>query len=241
MPTALVFLAKANEPLLFIVNHPGSLPYLYFDRDKEIYQGIIPDILNGLVETNQLNIKYISNSRKRSEEFMYQGGADLMMLSQRWLKEPDKLIATVPLFQHRSFLYKNTAFEKDFSLENSTSAKNICTRKGYTYPKLKTYFRDRMLMRVDSSSHLSMLRMLSKNRCDFAIMNEFNALNLINSSFFKDDKFYRSKHPVSIVPLNIILRSSLVREKEILDRHISKLQESGELQDFIDQHTAKPD
>ena len=102
--------AQAKEPLLFIVNHPGSKPYLYFDKEKQIYQGLVPDILQGLIASNQLNIKYLANSRRRSEEYMYEGSADLMMLSKAWLKRPEQLIASLPIHQHRSFLYKSEKF-----------------------------------------------------------------------------------------------------------------------------------
>ncbi len=231
---------KAKEPLLFIVNNPDSAPYLYFDKNKYIYQGVIPDILNELIESNQLSIKYISNSRKRSEEYMYQGSADLMMLSKTWLKEPEKLIATIPLHHHRSYLYKIKSFSDNFSLENSNGSESLCTRKGYFYPIIEPYLKSKRLIRIDSSNHLSMVKMLFKQRCDYMLMNEFNALNLINSSFFEGKKLYRSKLPVSVVPLNIILRANLMREKQVLDKHIKYLQESGKLQRIIQKHIVYP-
>ena len=70
----------------------------------------MPDILQGLIASNQLNIKYLANSRRRSEEYMYEGSADLMMLSKAWLKRPEQLIASLPIHQHRSFLYKSEKF-----------------------------------------------------------------------------------------------------------------------------------
>ncbi len=235
--TSFPLLAEAKEPLLFVVNHPGSAPYLYFDTSKKLYQGVIPDILQDLIKSNQINVKYISNSRKRSEEYMYQGTADLMMLSKAWLKNPDRLIATIPLHQHRGFLYKASEFSDDFSLVSSTDSNTMCTRKGYFYPNLAPYFKSKRFVRIDSSDHLSMLRMLFKQRCDYMVMNEFNALNLVNSSFFQEEKLFRSKSPISIVPLNIILRAELTDEKQILDKHIRFLQESGELQRILDRHT----
>ncbi len=234
------FLAKAKEPLLFIVNHPGSAPYLYLDKKNKTFLGVIPDVLNDLIESHQLSIRYISNSRKRAEEYMYHDTADLMMLSKAWLRKPDKLIATIPLHQHRSFLFKIKAFSEDFSLENSTDSETLCTRKGYVYPNLATYLKSKRLIRIDSSNHLSMLKMLFKRRCDYMVMNEFNALNLINSPFFEEKKLYRSKSPISIVPLNIILRASLIREKQLLDKHIKYLKKSGELQRIINKHIIYP-
>jgi len=71
-------------------------------------------------------------------------------------------------------------------------------------------------------------------------LNEFNALNLINSSFFTGEKLYRSKSPISIVPLNIILRPELTHEKIILDEHIKYLKKNGDIQRFINNHNFNP-
>lgn len=233
------FNLQAKESLRFIVNHPGSAPYLYFDKSKDKYQGVIPDIFEELIASGKLNIKYISNSRKRSEEYMYQGTADMIMLSQTWLKQPDKLIATIPLLQHRSFLYKATPFSDDFSLDDLNKQNTLCTRKAYIYPNLSKYIHNKRLIRIDASSQLSMLRMLFKQRCDYAVMNEFNALNLMNSSFFTDKKLFNSKSAISAVPLNIILRPELIATKNLLNKHIKKLQENNEIQRFIKRHIGK--
>ena len=82
-----------------------------------------------------------------------------------------------------------------------------------------------------------MLRLLFKDRCDYTVMNEFNALNLINSKFFTDKKTYRSTKPVSTVPLNIILRAEFTEEKELLDKHIATLLKNNEIQRLVDKHT----
>lgn len=234
---SLPLFAKTKQPLLFIVNYPGSPPYLYFDEKTNAFEGVIPDLLKELIESKQLSIKYISNSRKRSEEYMYQGTADLLMLSKNWLKNPDKLISTIAFHQHRSFLYKANPFPDEFSLDNAIQGETVCTKKGYSYPNLAPYFKSKRLVRVDSSSHLSMLRLLFKDRCDYTVMNEFNALNLINSKFFTDKKTYRSTKPVSTVPLNIILRAEFTEEKELLDKHIATLLKNNEIQRLVDKHT----
>ncbi len=231
--------ANASKPLKFIVNYPGSAPYLYFDEQSETYKGVIPDILQPLVDSDQLKVTYISNSRKRSEGYMYQGVADMIMLSEHWLSQPDKLIATIPLLEHRSFLYSPNPFPADFSLSSPDVQEFICMRKGFVYPTLQPYIDKKRLYRVDSSSHLTMFRMLFKQRCDYAVMNEFNAKNLINSVFFINEKVYQSPQPITVVPLNIILRKALTKEKELLDKHIKQLKDNGDIQRYIDRHMAK--
>lgn len=216
---------KAEEQLLFVVNAPGSSPYLYYDKYQNKYVGIIPDLLQGVTK---LNIRFVSNSRKRSEEQIYTEKADMIMLSTAWLKHPEKVISTIPIHQHRSFLYRAKKFPVKFSLEKSNNSELVCTRKGYLYPNLMTFFGKKRLERVDASNHLSMMKMLFRHRCDYTVMNEFNAQNVMESQSFKGKRIFRSELPVSTVPLNIILRAELTSEKTILDNHIRQLQESGE-------------
>lgn len=231
--------ALASEPLRFIVNYPGSAPYLYFDKESDKYKGVIPDILQPLIEQNKLKIRYIANSRKRSEEYMYDGVADMIMLSEQWLSQPDQLIASIPLLEHKSFLYKSRPFSANFSLSESSRRDRLCARQGYIYPNLQVHIDSKRLIRVDSSNHLSMLRMLFKDRCELVVMNEYNAANLMNSSFFTDEKLYSSEEPITVVPLNIILRKPLVKEKQILDAHIRQLREQGDIERFIDKHMGR--
>jgi len=216
----LSFFAVAQQKLKFIVNYPGSAPYLYFDQKAKNYQGIIVDILKDLRVKKQLDIRFVADSRLRSEEALYQGKVDLTMLSTTWLKDPNKVIATIPLLTHRSYLYSTKAIDPKFDLNNLSEAKSICTRQGYSYPNLKPYFNTKKLIRLDSSMHITMLRMLFKRRCNYAIFNEYNALSLMKEKEFAGNKIYHGKYPISEVPLNIILRPELTKEKDILDKHI---------------------
>ena len=227
-------LAKADDQLLFVVNDPGSLPYLYFDDAQKKYVGVIPDILNGIPS---LNYRFVSNSRKRSEEQIYSNKADMIMLSTEWLIKPEKVIATIPVHLHRSFLYSISEIPKDFSITELEQSSSICTRKSYFYPTLNAYFNSKHLIRVDASNHLSVLKMLFKNRCEYIVMNEFNAINIMQTPFFEGKVLYRAKQPISTVPLNIILRPELTREKSILDNYIRELQQSGELAKLIKKYT----
>jgi len=226
----------ASTELLFIVSYPGSAPYLYQNPSNDTYIGIIPDILSNLIETKKLKVRFVSNSRKRSEEYMYQGKADLMLISKSWLSQPEKLIATVPLHQHRSFLYQVNKFPNNFSLDNIHEQKKVCTRKGFLYPHLEPYFINNKLIRVDSSSQTTTLKMLFKSRCNMVMLSEYHALSIMKLPLFKNKKLFRSDYPISVVPLNIILRPELIHVKEILDEHIGELIKSGELEHIVNKY-----
>lgn len=197
---------------------------------------MIPDLLKPLSDKGSLDVHYVHYSRKGSEQSLYQGKSDMMMLSPKWLKKPSKLIATDAIDEHRSFLYANQPFQEGFKLDTSLSGQKLCTRQGFSYPSLTPYLNSKSLIRMDSTSHLAMMRLLFDNKCDFVVMNEFNAYNLSSSAFFDNAKLYPSPIPVSIVPLSIILRPDLIEVKGILDRHIKSLRDSGEMQKLLVKH-----
>lgn len=245
--SCIAFHANANsqkqiekESLRFVVNHPGSKPYLYKNNKNDTYQGVIPDILKG-IDDQRLNIRFISNGRERSEKFMYEGTADLIMLSSAWLKHPEKLIHTIPIHQHKSYFYSLLPFESKFSIEKLKTQIRLCTRRGYAYPTLSKKIAEKNILRVDSSNHVTMVKMLFKRRCDYTVMNEFNALSLFKIPELSKQETFRSPQPISAVPLHIILRPQLTTVKRILDEHIKKLKDSGELDKIIEFHTLKID
>ena len=225
------FNISAQDEFSFVVSEPGSAPYIYTKNGQ--YVGIIPEILQGLIDSENIKIKYLSNSRSRSEEYLYQGKADMMFLSESWLKSPDKVIATISIFPHRTFLYKTNKFGENFSLMNLNDEKNLCTIKDYNYPAIGPYLSTNKLKRIDSTNHKTMFRMLLKKRCDMVISNELNAKTLFNSQEFKRATFFRSNEPTSVVPINIILRAPLTPLQDLINSHIKMLKNSGELERII--------
>lgn len=113
----------------------------------------------------------------------------------------------------------------------------ICTKEGYTYPVLGQHFKSGQLLRVDSSSHSSMLQMLSVKRCDYAIMSEFNAMAISNIAELNLPTLYRTSEPVNQVTLHILLRPELVREKDLIDSQITQMNQSGQLNKSLRYHT----
>ncbi|MFT6897610.1 MAG: polar amino acid transport system substrate-binding protein [Paraglaciecola sp.] len=227
----------AQPPLTFMVNHPGSPPFLYKKDAQGEYLGVVADFLQGLSKSTKLKIRFIDTNRQRGEDALYEGDLDLALLSPAWVRHPTKLLASKPLVMHRSFLYGLEPFPGDFSLQSLPTGSAICTRRVFDYPVLGPYFTSGKLMRMDSSSQTTMLKMLSKKRCHWAIMSEFNAMALSNVPGLELALLYRSAQPVNQVPLSIMLRQGLTREQALIDRYIEQFKASGELAESLDDHT----
>ena len=78
--------------------------------------------------------------------------------------------------------------------------------------------------------------MVKINRCNMAVMHEFNALTILSSEEFQADKIYQSPFPVDVVDLSIILRPELIEVKQLLDDIIIQMKTSGELEASLRHH-----
>lgn len=229
---------SASAQFIFGVNAPGSPPYLYLTKNSLSYHGVIPDVLNKLKLQYGYRIKYVDSFHTRTELLIYNGKIDGFLSSVHWLEFPQRLIATEPVVEHRSYLYSTRPFTENFTLEHDPVYR-ICARRGYTYPALTPYFASGKTARVDSSSQLSMLNMLKINRCDMAVMHEFNAMAILNAKEFINNQIYQSSSPTDVVDLSIFLRPDLVELKVLLDNIITEMKETGELEKSLQHHIAE--
>ncbi|WJG08820.1 ABC transporter substrate-binding protein [Aliiglaciecola sp. LCG003] len=232
--------AQVAQParVTFVLNAPGAPPYSYLNSQTNEYQGVVVDFFAALERSLQLEVVYLDSSRARSEKFLHEGKADIMLSSTAWLVTPEKLIYSAPLLKHQSYLYGLKPLPEAFSLDTAPRL-TICTRRSYFYPILQPYFAQRKLMRADSSSQSTMVNMLVKNRCDLAIMNEYNALAIFNEAQFCKTTFYQSVEPISSVNLNFILRPELTDIQVLINQHLVKFIRSGELEQSMQRHAKK--
>jgi ABC-type amino acid transport substrate-binding protein len=226
---------SAPKTLFLAVNSPGSPPNLYFNSKRKIYDGVIPDLLRFVAEETDLNVEYVDSHRSRNEYFVINGKFDMFYSSIAWVKNPEKLISTKSIFEHTSYFYAIKPFPENFRVDIKLQ-KNVCTRRGFVYPDLEKWFSAGNLVRIDSTSHDTMLNMLILGRCDIVELNDKNAAAVFASERFQDTKFYRYKEPVSIVPASLIMNPSLTQERDLLNKFIDKFKASGRYAESLNKH-----
>lgn len=233
----LIFQAQvfAKAEFNFAVNSPGSPPYLYIDPLTNQYTGVIVDIISTMANQHQIQVNYIDSHRSRTESFIYKGLIDGTLSSSKWLTHPEKLISTISIVDHNSYVYSMSAFADNFKLSDLNNSR-VCMRRGYVYPSFeKTQGLDNF-QRIDSSEQFSMMQMLVKNRCNYAVMHEYNANSIIFSPAYKNVKIYRSAYPHDIAKLSIFLRPELTTLKEMLDLAITTMNNDGSLDVSLNFH-----
>ena len=224
--------------LTLAVNSPGTPPHLFYNQELGIYDGVIPDLLRYAEEDGVFEIVYVDSHRSRNEYFVAAGRFDMFYSSVDWVKNPEKLILTITIFNHASYLYSLKPFPEDFELNEKTTGR-ICARRGFSYPGLDPWFEAGNLIRIDSTSHHTMFDMLELERCDMAELNRKNMLAMLKVEKFKHLKFYQHKNPTSKVPASLIMNPSKVAERDILNRYITEFLQAGRYEPSLKKHLEK--
>jgi len=225
----------SQQQVTVAVNAPGSFPYLYFDTATQRYAGIVVDFLDTVSEIEHLSVNYIDSNQLRSEQFLHDGKADLYMVNPAWLKQPDAVITTEPMFSHDTYLYSTQPFSRYFSLEQQQGAR-ICTHENFVYTGLSQGFAKQQIQRVDASTNASMAAMLATKRCDYAVFNNYNAIDAFYTPQHCQLSVYQSPEPTSVVDLVLVMRPALQSLRTLLNKHITNYRGSGALQRAIDSH-----
>jgi ABC-type amino acid transport substrate-binding protein len=228
---------EETDTLIFVVNAPGSPPYLYYDVDSQSYQGVVVDFFSQLEGRDIPKAKFIDSNRGRSEKFIIDGKADMMLTSRSWLDTPELLIFSEKMSAHQSYLYSLFPFEPSFTLQ-STKRKRICTRRGFIYPGLHSYFESNQLVRVDSSSQVTMARMLQKDRCDYAVMNDHNAAAIFANQAYCQNTVYQSPKPTNTVDMLFAMGTKMLPLKARINKQIKIFSDSGKLSTSLLKHSS---
>jgi polar amino acid transport system substrate-binding protein len=220
---------KANTAVKFLVWADDLAPILYLEPQTKDYKGIVAEIFSAI----DIPVIFSKFNRNRGEDALYMGEMDVTILSREWLKHPDKLVYSVPIYVHKDFLYATHPIS-DQPLVDLLRDKLICTRRGYVYPKIDYLFKDKVSQRIDSHIENSQFEMLLRERCDFLVTNEFVGQWIIAKNNWGKD-IYRSKFPIDEVDFTFAIHPRNTIFLDLLNQHINQLKQSGELQKIINQ------
>ena len=229
--------AKANiHRIKFSVNSPGTAPYIYYDINSDKFEGVVVDFFATLEESGDFVVDYLDSNRARAEELLSHRVADVFLSSSIWLEQPKNYIYSNTFMHHNSYMYSTFAFNQAFNPNQSEGAL-ICARRNYKYPVMSKYFDNNIMVRVDSTSQDTMVLMLAKGRCDFAIMSDDNAKSIMSTPEFCDTEFYQSPNVISAVDITFVIRPELSELKKQIDEKLAIFISSGKRDKSIQKHT----
>jgi polar amino acid transport system substrate-binding protein len=230
---------SASKTLHVSVNSPGSYPYLFLDPNSKHYAGLVVDFFEYLQQKGIFNTQFSDSNQLRSEQFLNDGKADIYLANPDWLTQPSKFITSIPLIEHATYLYSLQPFEQGFSLEN-LSNNRICAHQNFKYTGLQPYFDAHKVQRIDASSQSAMATMLKSERCDYVIMNDYNAMTIFSGPEYCNLHVYQSPQPTSVVNLYLIMRPELSEIKLIIDQQLTTFISSGKAKASLAAHSSIP-
>ncbi|MCC2617793.1 transporter substrate-binding domain-containing protein [Aestuariibacter halophilus] len=226
----------ASQPLRVAVNAPGSYPYLFFAPENGQYQGVIPDFLAAVFNPKGIEIEYLDSNQLRSEQLLHSDEVSFYLANPKWLKNTTGLLISEPLASHKTFLYSLRPFPSGFSLR-SLAGSRICARQEFVYTGLTDSFAQADIERVDSSSQSIMADMLVGQRCDYAVLNNYNAMDVFSPPKHCHLRVFESPWPTSTVTLHLIMSASMAETKPVVDAAIREFRTSGQLNRIIAAYT----
>lgn len=232
--------AATPKTIKFAVNSPGSVPLLYFDPNTQTYAGVVADFFNGLAEQGLITIEFVDSNQTRSEQYVIDGKVDLMLANPAWLPQSAKMIVSEPIMEYSTFLYSLQPFPAEFSL-TTIKQKRICTHQDFTYPGLEPYLDQQQLYRIDSGNHAAMLSMLEKQRCDYVVMNDYNAAQAFAALEFCHLTLYQSPVATSTLDLHFVMRPALSELKTFIDQQLLRFIKSGQFYNSLRAHASEPE
>ena len=225
--------ANALEKMRFVLYYPQVPPYMYKPDSNVAVQGVIPDLLNAFFQRSDVNVEYIEDNRQRAELKLYEGTLDMMVLSEKWSQQPEKLLFSSTVITHRDYLY-TLAPDKVQAL-SALEGQTICLRRHYIYTGLEQALASGHLLRLNANSEFDQMNMLINGRCDFAYMNEHVAQWLMQHHF-ANSELYRSDYIVDETGLTLALSKKWRWLLPQLNAFLQQAQQSGLTNQLLQRH-----
>jgi len=110
------------------------------------------------------------------------GDLDAWFDAREWCSEPRRYLWTDAIIESEDRLICRKAHPLVFNRIEDLFGKTIGTQLGYFYPRLGNYFDSGNIIRADTLSEASMLKMLVLGRTDAAVINQQVALWVIRNT-----------------------------------------------------------
>jgi hypothetical protein len=236
LSSAILMLPAQAEPVFKVaIYYPQVPPYMYAGEDNTP-KGVIPELLNAFFARQPYTLQYVYENRYRAEIGLYEGKYDASVLSAKWTQQPEELLFSQPVLEHRDYLYATSPFTDEPA---SLIGKTICLRRHYIYSAINAVLQSEELIRIDSESEFDQFNMLVNNRCQLAYMNEHVANWLINNHF-SAHTFYHQHQAADKTDLTLALHPKWTQLKPQLDAFIREAHRTGFIDRALTRHMKKP-
>ena len=164
--------AESNTAFLkYNVNGSGS--YYPFHTNNPDRPGILPEIINKILDETGITAQHINLPTKRIAKYLINETIDFDIISLKWLNEQERnsshFIFSDPLVMATEVLVSRPENEADWNSLDNVKDKNVGTVLGYYYHD------DDMFNRVDFPSEKELIIALDRKRIDVIIIDKLSA------------------------------------------------------------------
>ncbi|MCE2572728.1 substrate-binding periplasmic protein [Motilimonas eburnea] len=193
-------LSVLAQPVLIVNYGPSdNAPYIIEQANGEP-SGVIVELMQEFAVRSGIEVTFLKTPRKRLEFSLETGKVHIVVTSNpKWLKQPDKVKWTIPLFIEKNILViPKTA--PDIVKLDDLKGLSIGTVLGYAYPEIAPLFANGEALRVDALEVLQSLQKMQVNRIDAVITSDIQGEWLLKHHGFDDDfvfaRFLISEHEI---------------------------------------------
>ena len=226
---------QTRQDIVLNTGPDGFAPYVYLDSDQTP-KGIVYDVAKLILKELGYNVTTAAAPRKRVEMQMKSGAMDATARALEWSENASDFVFTDPIVPVRSVVIVRA--DSGYTTVQQLHGQRIGMRLGYVYTVLVPEFKSGQLIRTDTNSDLSILKMVELKRVEAGLIDEAAARWLMQRNGIGNLQFLQESVD-DHVQLRLMFaprHRALVKE---FNRELSNLKRSGELAKIITRYTGQ--
>ncbi|MBC3916666.1 transporter substrate-binding domain-containing protein [Undibacterium sp. CY18W] len=228
---SLSVVCQAHDAQLRIAIYENlDYPLNIFDKNHQLTGGLQKEFTDLLAKKISAHASYVAYSRRRIENAVIQGEADLMCYSSPgWFDVPKEVSWSLPTFPQ---VERVVVMADKPGLENfpqQLEGKKLAVQLGYHYPQIGTQLTEGKIRRVDLTDVPGMFRMLHLGGADAMISSDSEI-----EGYFKNYPDKRALYKVSKTAFSIVHTQCALSHKsgwkiEQINAAIQSMLDNGDL------------
>lgn len=165
--------SKNKSPVIrFSVVESWSEPFAFYDGERNLVDGLIKEVIEGLARKMNAPFEHVYTSRNRVESGIEKGMIDVRcFINEAWTEKPDIYFWTMAWFEISNLVVwkkGRTPLKKVEDLDGKT----LGTTAGYFYKTLNESFKSGKVKRSDVATEAMNLALLQKDRIDYSVVEQ---------------------------------------------------------------------
>ncbi|MEP1384071.1 MAG: transporter substrate-binding domain-containing protein [Paraglaciecola sp.] len=239
MLSAVDVFASSNENVFKVgVLHAQEPPFVYFNPSDERYLGILIDLSEELGRRMGLEVEFISTPRNKLEANILNGTYNATFLAKSWVSIPEQVLFSEYFYVYAEYLYSTHPFESTGSLSNWVEGRTVCTRENFIHPVIEPFMEQKTLKRLNVSLGAPVIRIMMKDRCDLALVDDFRK-EWLQNNIADMNVLYRTPDYVAQEHISLMLSKDWLQKLPEFNLHISNMKQSGMVDEIVKRHSTR--